>query len=402
MVQVFQMNREAIRALAEDARKREESRGQNYDNDLPWYDWRQGENLIRLCPPYSQKGMYLKYVGYHYRIDEKGNKGRCLLLTHGDIPNIQCPFCNKLDAVKQQYPHFNVGFYAPRRKAYGWVIDQKDPQKGPQIANFPGGVADWVTIQLDNYEYDIANITSGVDICITKSGSSKDWKSIRYDKTLTPSRSPLAPNDQILADWISKMKDLDMIFKVPEKEDMDALVGTAEEFGQYLIRKAEDELIKQRSQSGTVGFPYQMPPPAPVQSGGYPVGPSQTQVDPYRTQVVASPVGQQIPPAMQFEQYNLGSGTAQAASVPPPPVPSAVPPPQPIEASPVASPVGQPLQAQVSPPAVTGAPDCFGGAVAHADGTTGYQGHIEKCQACPKEFDCTNAMATAKTTQATT
>ena len=454
-MQIYELDRQAISQHAQIAREREQSRGSG-EGDIKWYDWKNGENVLRLTVPYSARGRIFKEVGKHYDIPalQEGAQEKnplCFNITFSEIPGIVCPYCSAMEAITQQIPGFSVSDFRPSRNGYTWVIDRRAMDVGPQLARFPAGVFDWVMIQLDNVEWDIANINNGVDIHITKTGAGK--KGTKYVPTLSPQRSALAPNEQVLAFWLSKIKDLDTVFKLPEGADLDIHTARSQKFFQMLQYKAKQREEAQKNQSmGTFGTPLPgNPPPAPVGHTGYPIAPQPPGMPPLAAPTVSvvptapgvpapvappppavpvatappppavpvptappAPVAPSAtttaaPPPPTFPQTAAATPPAPTplapAAAPPaappapvvptaaPPPPVAVQPPAPAQPTPPAPAPAQPAAAPAAPPVNTAYPDCWGGSVPHADGKLGYQATESKCLTCQHEFTCTDELA---------
>lgn len=348
-MQVHRPNFDYITEEAERIRKKQEESGFE-DRDLNYYDWKNGDNNLRLLPPWSAKGLHFLQVFSHFELPPDKKISRCMH-TWGNIHDT-CYICEAIDKVLSMFPALDLGRISQADHWYGQAIDRDDEPKGVQIVRFTPPTRNWVMLQMANPKIgDVADIETGFDINFKrgKKPRKKGPPQVSYDPdfvqrpnangpgfSVTP--TPLHEDAEVVARWIKEMYDLSNVYSAPSDEKLADIEKMAARAVMFYTRKHGDD------QGTTSSF-----------SGGN---------------------GQQG--SLAAEQPEVATGGADTA---------------PSEPRTAATPAGgaeQSLDA-IDPKTV---PDCFAGLnnpTAHDDGTIGFNDALEKCLLCKEELRCMDA-----------
>ena len=382
MAQFRRQDRQTIKKRAEAARQHEERSGGG-GGDATWYKLDFGTTVLRVLPPFSDRGVIIKEVYEHgwlppsaTRGPSKGKGGArratCLAKSFPER-EVSCALCGALDEAEKKHRGSAKGFW-PGRKCYvnALVIRHSDPQGNiklspdrtdgtrykPYIVQLPQSVANWIEIQQDTNDMDFADVDGGINISVTKTRTGKEAIDVDYKPNtdvkgatplvgaIDPAQMPegVAPDADALLAWIAEsMMDLDTIYGWPKDEKLADIAETAEILKGYLAHRAS------QTAAGAAGGSWQDGAASGGGSGG--------------SDAVT-------------KAYNEGA-PAQPAT---------------------------PAKGGMAPPASladaqkTGQPDCFGGAREHTGsqdedyaGSRGFQGEYVKCIICEAEVSCRQA-----------
>jgi hypothetical protein len=346
-MQVHRPNFDYINEEAERIKKRQEESGFE-DRDLNYYDWKNGDNNLRLLPPWSAKGWHFLQVFSHFELPPDKKISRCMH-TWANVYDT-CYICEAIDKVLSQFPELDLGRISQAEHWYGQVIDRDDEASGIQIVRFTPPTRNWVMLQMANPKIgDVADIETGFDINFKrgKKARKKGPPQVSYDPEFVQHDNPDGPgfsvrptvlheDPEVVARWIKEMYDLERIYGAPNDEKLAEIEKLASRALSFYTRKYADDHGRQQP---------------PDTSGGNGAAAGGTEVA-------------------------TGGGESAPAT--------------PRAAEPPAAGAEQSLDA-IDPKTV---PTCFAGLdnpVKHDDNSVGFNDNLEKCLLCKEELRCMDA-----------
>jgi hypothetical protein len=336
-VQVHKPNMEHIKTEAN--RVREQGSGFG-DQDLNFYDWKNGENNLRILPPWSAKGLVFKKVLSHFEIPPERSIVKCMD-TWPDKFDL-CYTCEAIDKVIAQLPELDLGRQKNSTHFYANVIDRDEEEKGVQVCRFTSGVYNWLVLQMDNPKIgDITDYEQGFDIIITKSEKPRKkgkGTQTNYSCSFVPRPCPLHETDEAMAQWLQSLFDLDRVFGPPDDEGLAEMKGAASRMVNYYFKKFREGYSVTSDDADE---------PSPRREAARRDEPKSEAVSP--DAVIDTPPPQSQQPAKTLEDIDP-----------------------------------------------KGVPSCFAGLKdpeKHSDGTVGFNEMLEKCLLCAHELRCMDAKA---------
>jgi hypothetical protein len=212
--------------------------GEGGDQDLNFYDWKLGDNNLRLLPPWSAKGLVFKRLWSHFELPPEKSIYKCLD-SWPDKHNM-CFFCEAIDRVVAQLPELDLGRQGASLQYYGNVIDRDEEDKGVQVCRFTPATYNWITLQMDNPKIgDITDYEQGFDLIINKSKKPRKGggDTTKYTCSFVPRPCPLHETDQAVAEWLSNLFDLDRVFGPPDDKALAEMQGAASRMVTFYFKK---------------------------------------------------------------------------------------------------------------------------------------------------------------------
>lgn len=335
-VTVHKLNIEYIRNEASRIKAEGDYAG---NQDLNFYDWKTGENNLRLLPPWGAKGLVFKRVLSHFELPPEKSIYRCQH-TWPDKFNL-CLLCEALEKVQAQFPEVDLGRQRSGINYYGNVIDRDEEEKGVQVCRFSPSVYNWLTLQMDNPKIgDITDYEKGFDLIITKTVKPRKkgkGDSTKYSCSFIPGALPLHESDEAMTKWLTGLFDIDRVFGPLDDETVAEMQGAASRMIVYYQR---------RFRGGDGGAP---------------------------------PAGTGTPSGVASESTGQPSTSPASTTTTPTSASSA---PAPAESL-----------SDIDPKKVLSCHASLEAPDAHEDGTYGFNPVIEKCLLCPFEMACMDAKA---------
>lgn len=182
-----------------------------------WFRIPNGTSVLRILPPWSEKGLVALPVYYHNIELKRDTFTRwnwcCMSKTFGK----PCPICDALEKVRESGVSTNE-YEANTRIFYANAIVMNDPTykngEGTKpgthvIVKLPYSVYTWIINQITNPMVgDITSIENGIDIFITREGQGL---STRYSCTFSPNGRTPVPSD--ILENIDDLYNIDEIFE---------------------------------------------------------------------------------------------------------------------------------------------------------------------------------------------
>lgn len=210
--------------------------------ELQFLNLVEGNNIVRILPPYNATGRIFRRVVQHWELPPDKRGFYCLVGTWPDDTDT-CYVCDMLEKVSAKFPTAKLGRQGPASKYRVNVISRTDEDKGTQILRCPESVYNWVIIQMRMPQVgDVTDIENGIDLNIVKEVTKrKDGKTqIRYKPSWIPRPSPLSSDDELVAKWSDGIFDLDRITKYPSDEKLGAMHSYAMKSKAYYMKKFSD------------------------------------------------------------------------------------------------------------------------------------------------------------------
>jgi hypothetical protein len=307
------------------------------DQDLNFYEWKTGENNLRVCPPWSAKGLVFKKLLSHFELPPEKSIHRCQL-TWPDKFNM-CLIDEALEKVQAMFPEADLGRQRAGINYYANVIDRDEEEKGVQVCRFTEGMYNWITLQMDNPKIgDITDYEKGYDLVITKTVKPRKGggTNTKYSCSFIPGASPLHESDEAMSKWLTSLFDIDRVFGPLDDEAIAEMQGAASRMITYYQRRFRG------SDGGSAPADTETPSGVASEPAGQPTGQSTGAAPPAESSAASAPA-------------------ETLSDIDPKKVPS--------------------CHASLE------APD------AHEDGTYGFNPMMEKCLLCPHEMACMDAKA---------
>lgn len=216
-MRVNKLNMEVVRDELERL-KRDTKASPAKGGKIPYFKWEVGDNVVRILPPYSAKGLVFKKRIQHFNLPPEGDIAFCLR-TWDSFDS--CFICDKIAELHSQFPGvIDTGRQDAVDSYLCNLIDRANEAAGPQIGSFSARQYNWVMQQLNDRRIgDITDVDEGFDIKVTKTVTRKrNRDTTRYVETLMPRPCTLHDNPEIAEAWVSKIWDLDKVVKEPDDE----------------------------------------------------------------------------------------------------------------------------------------------------------------------------------------
>lgn len=211
--------------------------------DIKRYQWKLGENILRLLPSWGVHGKLFHEDAKHFNMPPNSEWGSCLTKTWPKLFS-QCPVCEDLEELKELFPAASFYLQESSLKWCANVIDRDDESAGPQIVSMTNTVYSWIVLKMKSKNVgDITDVTSGIDLCVDKKiGKRRDGKDmVEYDPGFVPRATPLAETNELIESWCSNLYNLDEIMKPLSDDKIAALSVSSSSMVTYFKKKFEDK-----------------------------------------------------------------------------------------------------------------------------------------------------------------
>jgi len=138
-------------------------------SEVPIWLPREGENRIRILPPWNNEGIFYKEVLFHWASSTRNQTFPCRR-TIGD----SCYICDLADS-KRMVNREEYQKLKPRKRFYMNILDRVREFEGIQIASVGVKVLTQILQYFCDPEWgDLTDVNSGRDVIITRSGQGLD------------------------------------------------------------------------------------------------------------------------------------------------------------------------------------------------------------------------------------
>lgn len=213
---------------------------ENSNGDFPEINWwkpKEGENVIRILPPWNERGEMYLTVLQHW-VD--GTGVTCRKTIH---PNENCYAC---DIVKSS----GNEEWGIKKRVYFNILDMNDIVKGVQIWGSPVTLAGEILHLDTSDDYgDVSNPEKGFTLVITRKG-----KDLGTKYSVIPKREPSAIPDMKV---LSNLYTLDVIFSPLSYEKMEERLTKTEEVSEQTQEAATGEAVPPKPKRFT-GAPFNL------------------------------------------------------------------------------------------------------------------------------------------------
>lgn len=207
-----------------------------------------GENLIRIMPPYNEIGEWFKETFFHFEIGPTKKHLPCRKAFGSD-----CFICKVADAVRTSNPDLTKKLYR-RRRFYMNVVDLNAPGKGVQVfVCGPTLCRDIISYVRDRRRYgEVLDPDKGKNIVIERFGQGRES---RYIVKIEPDSTPITNKK-----WLDGLYNLDEIVRMPSEEEVKEALPSSYVKNPDLL--AESESYDRKAPS--------LPPSVPSSGSGVP------------------------------------------------------------------------------------------------------------------------------------
>ena len=162
----------------------------------------EGKNIIRILPPWNDKGLFYFTGVLHYGFSHDGrDRAYPCLLSLGES---DCPVCDLVETLKDSTALDDKKLakrMQPKTKHYLNILDKKRKSKSVQIYGCGSGILRRLCGYLSDPDWgDITDPEEGYDVVLERKGSGFET---RYEVRLRPKPTPIG-----VEDWIGKLHDL--------------------------------------------------------------------------------------------------------------------------------------------------------------------------------------------------
>jgi hypothetical protein len=286
----------------------------------------EGSNIVRVLPPWSDRGDFFIKVGYHRLPNRIADKVVCPNFT---FEQDDCPICKRGRQIYNKYGKDASKIFMPQKRALLNVLDMKKADGVVYVMDCGSSIINPILNFMNEMNDDsLLDPEQGFNVSIKRRNESGFTK---YDVMVMPKPYGLSANGYDVNNILSNLNDLATMIQTPEPDDFyDILDG----LNQKAMKTVEgDDADEDQVQSQ----------PAPQKKQGYvqqptaPAGPA-TPSSPH----VAKP--QPAPLAIEDDDSDL-QPTAPMQVAPQPAVQQPVQQPAPV----APQPVGQPTMQQQQP-----------------------------------------------------
>lgn len=194
-----------------------------------WYNLKDGPNVLRILPPRPGGRSPFRIRWRHWLDLPNGEsvKFNCPQKMTGE----HCPVCERAEQMKTSADRTerDRGYaMSPQRQAIATVIDRSNPDKGPQLVQFPGKSVYDPLVNMRNDPRgggDFTHPLSGFDVIIKRSGSGK--KKTRYEVLPDRNNSQLADTVEQMNDWIMSQPDIAAYCGAPTSQEIRDMISEA-------------------------------------------------------------------------------------------------------------------------------------------------------------------------------
>lgn len=215
--------------------------------------FKEGKTVIRILPPKAGEKTPFHSVEQHY-INVPGSAQSVRFACPRKMAKRPCRACNQADKLRNSGNPVDADMakeFWPRRRTFVNVIDRSAPERGPRIAALPKTVYE----ALINMRQDRAaggnysDPYEGFDVVISRKGTGKF--DTEYTCNAAREASPLAQDEQQMADWIDAQHNLKVLVQVPTDAEIDQMLAGGGRQGrgdrQLPERTTEERKPRQRS-----------------------------------------------------------------------------------------------------------------------------------------------------------
>lgn len=213
------------------------------------YDWKEGDNNLRLLPCWAAHGRIFRKEAEHWELAPGKDHFPCLLETWPSKTD-HCPICDAIDKILAAFPELELRRQMPASKYAANVIDRDDEEKGVQIARFTPASYNWIMAEMGNPKIgDVTDIETGIDLKVVlkikarKGGGTQK----EYTPGWMPRVTPLHEDDDLVAQWLEGLYDLDKLKPYPDDEKIGEIISKGSAMVSYYFKKYKQDNERGRS-----------------------------------------------------------------------------------------------------------------------------------------------------------
>jgi len=220
-------SKKAVKKEQERLEKEQEQRDGN-QSDIKWLNLKQGENLVRFLPPWSDEVMEFWFEsGIHYGLpnpnDPTKNTAYGCLADYDE----ECPICEEVKRLFTSKDEGNVEKAKRmnrKRRIYYNVLNIDDPDKGVQVLGVGPTIHEEVISYFNEYG-DITDLEAGYNLKIIKKVDGKLGKQFGTSYKVRIERDPSRISKSLIPEIEEDIQDLTVVLPKPNEDDMLASLG---------------------------------------------------------------------------------------------------------------------------------------------------------------------------------
>lgn len=189
--------------------------------------FKEGSTVIRVLPPRAGEKTPFYSVEQHY-INVPGSAQSVRFACPRKMAKRPCKACNQAEKLRNNGNPVDADMakeFWPRRRTFVNVIDRATPEKGPRIAALPKTVYEaLINLRQDRAAGgNFSDPYEGFDIVVRRKGTGKF--DTEYTVSAAREASPLAADEQQMADWIDAQHNLKVLVQVPTDEEINQMLS---------------------------------------------------------------------------------------------------------------------------------------------------------------------------------
>lgn len=175
-----------------------------------------GENRWRILPPWSDAGIPRLVITRHRRVGIPPKTVLCLRMW-----GKPCPLCRLAYALRNSGDEDDGKLgeaLSSNQRVFVNAVDRQNEDAGVQIGSLPVSVYQQIeSMVLDPEWEDPLDPANGNDVVIVRPKEFKGGE--KYQVHLSPKKTPLSKNGEVLRDWLNNLNDLEAELMQPVAHD---------------------------------------------------------------------------------------------------------------------------------------------------------------------------------------
>lgn len=193
--------------------------------DTNWFKLKDGRQVLRVLPPWSEKGQFYMKVGYHRKPGKSMEKVVCPVYTFGEKDT--CPICKARAKVYKSMGKDAGRPYQIQKRALLNVLDMKLADGKVYVLDAAASIVNPILNMIAEMDSDqIIDPNKGSNILITRKD---DGGFTKYEVQIMPSQTDLEEKGYDVDDILDNLYQLDEFIKMPAPDDFTEILDALNE-----------------------------------------------------------------------------------------------------------------------------------------------------------------------------